>query len=533
MSLVIDRYLIKALRQLPSPSVSTGNATTPSRSVVSEEDYKDRDLILFSTAGIGKTRLILNTLDDRWGMYMMAPGVPQGDSSLIQPVRCHASADTSSLFEDLSILKPVLIFERVPFVQLVHARRLVFDAFRDKQFAGPHMINHHNWMLLQISCSRGCDPFDATWRLVRYIKPKSEVKYKYDMKLWCLDEAQIAFEDPSASSMLMSLWIEIDSPISSAILAGTSLKLGEARDMIVQARDMRYRKELQIKTNFERVENPDGFWDLFEDHFWSLVDETKQKKAAMVPASKSTVPMVSRAGRMLDFEVDLSDTEYQKLERLRQIRRSADPEECDLHDLRCLHQVISKECSHFFGRYRWSVLFIEQLLKEAIKAIKDMGHVSQLSVSDAVSSTIMSITEALSSQLERIKDKPWIEDLYWMAIRADVFSQSSILEDETACLVSEGFALVIPDQVVPQTPKKKTKARQKPPNDIAEKGNYVKSILCEPLTVKAVMEYLHTSGNYEKMMDKFFSLLQVDNLSQSSLGNIGEYVLASISTSQR
>jgi hypothetical protein len=46
------------------------------------------------------------------------------------------------------------------------------------------------------------------------------------------------------------------------------------------------------------------------------------------------------------------------------------------------------------------------------------------------------------SNYPRIKHKSWVEDLYWMAIRADVFSQSSVIENEVAQLVSEGFTLV-------------------------------------------------------------------------------------------
>ncbi len=333
---------------------------------------------------------------------------------------------------------------------------------------------------------------------------------------------------------MQGLWIAIssltlstiNSPSSPAIIAGTSLSLGEVRNLIYYAGHVRQRNKYQVKTSLGTVETSESFWDLFEDHFWNLVDEITQQQPATAHASALSMPLLSRAGRTLDFEVNLSDEEHQELERL---RRLADPAEPDMPNL---YQDISKECSHFFGRYRWSTLLIEQLLKEAIKAIKDSGHVSQLSVSEAVKSTVKSVTEALSSQLERIKNKPWIEDLYWMAIRADVYSQSSIMEDETANLVSEGFAIVkISDQVNHQKPKTKPKPKPKPnlPNDIVNVGKYVRVMVCEPLTVNAVMKHLRTSGNYEKMMDKFFSLLQVDNIGQSSIGKIAEYVLASVS----
>ena len=69
-------------------------------------------------------------------------------------------------------------------------------------------------MLLQISYSEEYDPFNATWRLIRYIKPEVKENYKYPINLWCLDEVQIAFEDPLASEILECLWLTIDSPTS-------------------------------------------------------------------------------------------------------------------------------------------------------------------------------------------------------------------------------------------------------------------------------------------------------------------------------
>lgn len=114
----------------------------------------------------------------------------------------------------------------------------------------------------------------------------------------------------------------------------------------------------------------------------------------------------------------------------------------------------------------------------------------------------------MRTQLSRIKDKPWAQDLYWMAIKADVYSQSSVIEDTTAQLVSEGFALV---------------------DKLQSRNRITRASLCEPLAVHAVMSYLREEKEYDRITNGFFSQLQVDNVDQGSIGKIAEYVLATVS----
>ena len=543
----MNQYLTTALAHLPPAKISDSNITHQSFSMSNSTNPLDSHLVLFSTAGTGKTRYILDILDKHWGVYMVASGTPTGYSNLLRPVRCGASADTSSLLQDWDIMESTTRTRSIQ--SIVEARQILFHAFRDrgKKSGQSTIFSRHNWMRLQISCTEDCDPFDAIWRLIRFI-PTISWKYyhsEYDaLKYWCIDEAQVAFDGREPNSILPSLLKAIDHLPSFdcfVIIAGTSLRLKQVQEFM-KAEVLKWldpppelKPGFKTVTEFPVIETSESFWALFKDHFWNLVAEMTQQTNALQEA-RPPMPLVVRAGRALDFEFKLSGRQRKELDRLRRLAGLKgvvlpDPAEPDLDKL---YQDISNKCTYFFGRYRWSTLFIEQLLKGAISAITSPpdGDVSTLSVSGAVDSSVELITHALSNQLKRIQNEPWIEDLYWMAIRADLFSQSSIMEDDSACLISEGFALVKPfDQDCPKKSKKKAKEKSTPgTTDNQHSDKLVRVMLCEPLTVHVVMEHLRTSGKLEKTMNKFFALLQLDNMHQTAIGTMSEYLLTSVSS---
>ena len=43
------------------------------------------------------------------------------------------------------------------------------------------------------------------------------------------------------------------------------------------------------------------------------------------------------------------------------------------------------------------------------------------------------------------------------------------------------------------------------------------------------MSYLREERQYDRLMNRFFSFLQIDNADQGSIGKIAEYVLAAVS----
>lgn len=58
-----------------------------------------------------------------------------------------------------------------------------------------------------------------------------------------------------------------------------------------------------------------------------------------------------------------------------------------------------------FGRYRWSTLFIEEVLEQAVESIQQCGTLSQFSVGDAAKYAAETAERGLRNQLERIQDK--------------------------------------------------------------------------------------------------------------------------------
>jgi hypothetical protein len=63
----------------------------------------------------------------------------------------------------------------------------------------------------------------------------------------------------------------------------------------------------------------------------------------------------------------------------------------------------------------------------------------------------------------------------------------------------------------------------------SNRNRIIRASLCEPLAVHAIMSYLREERQYDSMMNRFFSFLQIDNADQGSIGKIAEYVLAVVS----
>lgn len=286
------------------------------------------------------------------------------------------------------------------------------------------------------------------------------------------------------------------------------------------------------------IDSVDSFKRLFKEHIQGIIDES---------ASQRQGPLIVRAGRSLDFQVELSLPSQTHLKAIvKRIVSGATSEPKGIVDELCA--TIAQECRTFFGRYRWSTLFIEQFLKEILQETKgpmtlvdilnnvpDAEKRGESLVKDAATKAKRTVITALQGQLQRAKDEIWIESLYRLAIWADVFNQSSVIEDETARLVSEGFALVKNigfeespgNQALPANQNDLTRVN---PNEVEEPVQVVRVWLCEPLAVDAVMSYLRTTKVYDKMMNQFFSTSsQLDNGTQAVLGKLAEFNLASVS----
>jgi hypothetical protein len=470
LEILIPVSLQASLRRLvlsPPKNVSTRLDKWP-------EFAKTSTTILFSTPGAGKTRCLLDLLNNAFGMYIVAPGVSQRSSgwedptleylSLLQPFRGNASEDTSSLQEafDAAPFKISELDVRELSETIMFARLIVFDTFLKLCAADQNISSTpYAWSQLQVNCSVTFDPFDLAWRLVRLdhatFKEYAECwngKSSHDL-IWCIDEVQVALEDGIGKTFLDTAWFTIHNLESKAVLSGTALRLRDLRRIVdpwaeeydeLRAQepdwanlDMAY----WVATKFSRIDDFSPFWTLYQQHIEGLVNESIEIQGKD-PGSQSVAgpPLRARAGRPLGFRVDLSNLEaLNLLPRINEFQdKSQLPSEWAY--LADIHAAIQHHCPVFFGRYRWPTLFIEQILKQAVISIQKSSSLALISVDTAARDASKAADKALRTQLSRIQDRSWAEDLYWMAIRADIFSQSSVIEDKTAQLVSEGFVLV-------------------------------------------------------------------------------------------
>jgi len=270
----------------------------------------------------------------------------------------------------------------------------------------------------------------------------------------------------------------------------------------------------------------------------NLIDEMNENNSFDMtqPAMGISHPLMARAGRPIEFGNGLSQqTINESIKALAlkitpnlAISLSSEQDSC-----------MEIQCRWFFGRCRWSTLLTEEFLKELLK---NPNSSTKQPVLNAVRTAKAGIMKALEEQLQRVQSQPWIEKLYLMAIRADVFSQASIVKDDTARLVTEGFALVAPVRVEVNPAYRWREVRGLDAMEIAsgpgsqvllqEPGNtsqFTRVWLCEPSAVDTIMSYLRTSSKYDEVMEEFFSLLQVDDADHGAIGKIAEYIFASVS----
>lgn len=409
-------------------------------------------------------------------MYIIAPDVPQPssgsedagleNSTLLHPVRGDASVDTLSLREALGTAAfKISDFDiRTHGPTIVFSRLIVFEVFL-KSF--PAYENAHAWSQLQINCNSLYDPFDLAWRLVR-LDPNSYREYAqgwatrqtHDL-IWCIDEVQVALENRIGEELLRNIWLQILNFIpenendSRIILSGTSLRLKDVT-RVVEAWAEPYDEvpgldpvwtdlwmTYSTTKRLPRIDETSLFWRLYQQHIHGIIEESaKIRHGDQGLQSDAGRPLRTRAGRSLGFELDLLKlTILEQLIRINDFWDRGQPAGQDPY-LATIYTAINNHCPMFFGRYRWSTLFIEQILKQAVISIQENRTMDENSIFNAAKLAAQVAVKALRTQLSRIQDKSWAEDLYWMAIRADVFSQSSVIEDTTAQLVSEGFTLV-------------------------------------------------------------------------------------------
>ncbi|KAJ9616878.1 hypothetical protein H2200_000598 [Cladophialophora chaetospira] len=515
----------------------------------------DTTTVLFSTAGTGKSRWLLDDISQRWGMYIMAPSDrPQssGDNNpnLLQFESGSSSKDSFSMWKTAAMMNPAmsedLFSGSLPDYSSSSALSLLINRLtllRNYIIGWSERACPRNWMLLQITCG-DFDAFDLVWRLIRHFRfadlaslsAFSEMKVQGISPIWCFDEVQQSFEDYHGQDLLQSMWSEVLLSGSKSILSGTSLRLPDVKNLgkqISQEEMPRRGLALIFPAHLRLIEDTAGFERLFQLHISSILEERKAFRASHVAGEN--LPSIARAERT-DLKLHWPKELDAVVEKLANIFSG--------NNIRLveLSKHISDLSTQFFGRHRWSTIFSEELLKEFVSEHSKPHQGKRfVCVEDAAQRAALQVQTALRRQISRIEDREWTEQLYWLAIRADVYSQSSVLEEETARLVSEGFAILRDESSIFGTTQTEVYSQSREDDDemdvdptdplaapMGQPRRMIRQWLSEPLAVEAVMAHLreHDDDLYGRLTEKILHATAVDNVDQGSPGKIAEYVLA-------
>ncbi|KAF5679155.1 hypothetical protein FHETE_896 [Fusarium heterosporum] len=175
-----------------------------------------------------------------------------------------------------------------------------------------------------------------------------------------------------------------------------------------------------------------------------------------------------------------------------------------------IRDTISTHSTSHRGRYRWSTIYIEEILLLSLSdtfrnsSLRDI----RLSISKAKHTTYDAAVTALKSQIRKMRacgKTELAQDLFRAAIRAGIMSMPSIfMKNGNAELVTYGFALV------------------------QREGDSICYTLAEPIAVHAVMDYLRTEGRveYQELMLQWLINTQEDHEVRAMFGKATEWFMA-------
>ncbi|KAI8717224.1 hypothetical protein NCS52_00797600 [Fusarium sp. LHS14.1] len=175
-----------------------------------------------------------------------------------------------------------------------------------------------------------------------------------------------------------------------------------------------------------------------------------------------------------------------------------------------IRQLITSRSVGHRGRYRWSTIYIEEIMLLSQKLASENASLVEIRamIDQARKKTNEEAVEALKEQIRKMKaagKAQLVRDLFRAGIRAEIMSTPTIFQDQSyAELVTYGFALTERD------------------------GETIKYTLAEPIAVHAIMEYLRTEGgeDYHKLMRLWLVDTQDDHEVQAMFGKATEWFVA-------
>jgi hypothetical protein len=177
-----------------------------------------------------------------------------------------------------------------------------------------------------------------------------------------------------------------------------------------------------------------------------------------------------------------------------------------------VRNVISTHSLSQRGRYRWSTIYIEEILfltqSQTFRdsSLKDI----KLALESGRNTAYNASVAALKSQIREMKacgNTELAQDLFRADIRAEIMSMPSIfMKKNNAELVTYGFALAQQD------------------------GETIRYTLAEPIAIYAVMDYLRTEGGseYQELMLQWLIHTQEDYEVQAMFGKATEWFIAMV-----
>ncbi|KAJ4186921.1 hypothetical protein NW755_007654 [Fusarium falciforme] len=178
-----------------------------------------------------------------------------------------------------------------------------------------------------------------------------------------------------------------------------------------------------------------------------------------------------------------------------------------------IQQLITSRSVGHRGRYRWSTIYIEEIMVLSQKLTSENASLAEIRamIDQARNKTNEAAVEALKQQIRKMKaagKAQLVRDLFRAGIRAEIMSTPTIFQDQSyAELVTYGFALTERD------------------------GETIKYTLAEPIAVHAIMGYLRTEGgeDYENLMRQWLVDTQDDHEVQAMFGKATEWFVAMVS----
>jgi hypothetical protein len=495
---------------------------------LTDDFYRTQCFYLLASAGSGKTQLMLNTLSEHFGFYFVSGAVETIESKnllngeeLYRAKTTGASGDTRLLFHTTrqpwilqSQNSSIRSFERRCALLVECRLNLLCCVISESESdLSRFSLKPWHWLQFQLSCESGRDSFQRMFRLSilgevfpRFTLGSTLPRGKWNQSsrlVWCFDEVQCDLVPVFASStttILEKCFSNIiDMNRSSfyhfSILAGTALNLHVAKAVVEEVKAAAYSRgptyfpaQITLPT-FALMDTDEKFiklldfrLDLMLDLMWDAESSQAfernvyRKPEAFIPGHAETFKNDSLFVAFQDQRYQKYGLFYGKLK-----------DEAHKITFGCFHDTIKsilRSSTLLWGRYRWSVCYIEKLFQSFIcnQGLTEM-NITKAS-EDVQRGAVTPLKRRIETLAQSTKNEPFLKDLFNMALDADLFSRSRVLRSrEAAVLIQQAIGYVQEADSLD--------------------GKATQVCLAERPVVQAVWEYLREDKKIDTLVDDY------------------------------